>query len=83
MQAAQETFWLSERRVCRALGQPRSPQRHVGRIPGGEESLGLRLVELASQYGRYGYRRVTALLQTDGWQGNHKRVERMWRGRKG
>ena len=41
--------------------------------------LTLRLVELASEYGRYGYRRITALLQHEGWGVNHKRVERLWR----
>jgi transposase InsO family protein len=34
---------------------------------------------LASTYGRYGYRRITALLQREGWRVNHKRVERIWR----
>jgi len=38
-----------------------------------------RIVELASLYGRYGYRRVTALLHREGWRVNHKRVERIWR----
>ena len=33
---------------------------------------------LASQYGRYGYRRITAMLRGDGWGVNHKRVERIW-----
>lgn len=79
MQAARETFQLPERRVCRALGQPRSTQRYVGRKSSDEESLTLRVVQLASQYGRYGYRRITALLQTEGWKINHKRVERLWR----
>ena len=37
------------------------------------------VVKLASRFGRYGYRRVTALLQAEGWQVNHKRVERIWR----
>jgi putative transposase len=37
------------------------------------------VVKLASRYGRYGYRRVTALLWAEGWQVNHKRVERIWR----
>jgi len=41
--------------------------------------LTLRVVALASQYGRYGYRRITALLQQEGWRVNHKRVERLWR----
>lgn len=37
------------------------------------------IIQLASQYGRYGYRRVTALLHAEGWRVNHKRVERIWR----
>jgi transposase InsO family protein len=37
------------------------------------------IIQLASQYGRYGYRRVTALLRAEGWRINHKRVERSWR----
>ena len=37
------------------------------------------IVELASRYGRYGYRRVTALLRMEGWDVNHKRVARIWR----
>ncbi len=38
-----------------------------------------RIIELATQYGRYGYRRITAMLRQEGWQVNHKRVERIWR----
>ena len=78
MQDEKATFQLSERRVCRALGQPRSTQRYVGRKASDEESLTLRVVELAQQYGRYGYRRITALLQREGWYINHRRVERLW-----
>ena len=37
------------------------------------------IIDLATEYGRYGYRRVTALLHRQGWQVNHKRVERIWR----
>ncbi len=37
------------------------------------------MVKLATEYGRYGYRRITALLQEEGFQVNHKRVERLWR----
>jgi transposase InsO family protein len=79
VQQAQEVFDVSERRVCRALGQPRSTQRYTGRQSNDEAKLTLRLIELASQYGRYGYRRITALLQSEGWKINHKRVERLWR----
>ena len=38
-----------------------------------------RIIELATQYGRYGYRRITAMLRIEGWNANHKRVERIWR----
>ncbi len=44
-----------------------------------EEVLRTDIVRLASQYGRYGYRRIHALLQREGWRINHKRVERIWR----
>jgi putative transposase len=37
------------------------------------------VVGLAKEYGRYGYRRITALLRHSGWQVNSKRVERIWR----
>jgi len=70
---------VSERRTCQVLGQPRSTQRHVRKIPEDEERLVGQIVSLASQYGRYGYRRITALLRNDGWRVNHKRVERIWR----
>jgi transposase InsO family protein len=39
----------------------------------------VRVIELATQYGRYGYRRITALLRREGFKVNHKRVERIWR----
>ena len=44
-----------------------------------EAALTAAIIRLASQYGRYGYRRITALLRAEGWQVNHKRVERIWR----
>ena len=72
-------FGISERRVCRVVGQPRSSQRYAGLIRGNEEVLRAEIVRLASRYGRYGYRRITALLRNDGWGVNHKRVERIWR----
>ena len=70
---------VSERRACRALGQPRSTQRYPKLVPEDEELLRAQVVALASDYGRYGYRRVTALLRNQGWIVNHKRVERIWR----
>ena len=46
---------------------------------GDEPRLLGRIIELACQYGRYGYRRITALLRREGWKVNHKRVQRLWR----
>ena len=44
-----------------------------------ESVLTKAIIDLASEYGRYGYRRITALLRMQGWHVNHKRVERIWR----
>ena len=74
-----EQLNVSERRVCRALNQPRSTQRYRPKIRASEERLVEQMIDLATKYGRYGYRRITALLQRDGWEVNHKRVERLWR----
>jgi putative transposase len=70
---------LSERRVCRALGQHRSTQRKIPAAPDDEAALTADIIALALQYGRYGYRRITALLREAGWRVNKKRVERIWR----
>lgn len=78
MEHAQEVFQVSERRVCWALEQPRSAQRYHEREANDEEMLTEQIITLASQYRRYGYRRITAMLQMLGWQVNHERVERIW-----
>ncbi|APG45813.1 hypothetical protein PhaeoP97_00362 [Phaeobacter porticola] len=70
---------VTERRVCRVLGQHRSTQRRVPQGRADEERLVANMIELTRQYGRYGYRRVAALLRDAGWQVNDKRVERLWR----
>jgi len=67
------------RRACRVLGVPRSTYRYVPYENPLVTTLVERMTELALQYGRYGYRRITALLQTDGWNVNHKRIERLWK----
>jgi len=74
-----ETLQISERRACRGLSQPRSTQRYRPTVADDEDRLVARVVELACEYGRYGYRRITALLKREGWRVNHKRVERIWR----
>ena len=70
---------VSERRACRVLHQPRSTQRRGVPVSDEERRLTEAMVALAVQYGRYGYRRITALLRADGWWVNHKRIERLWR----
>ena len=47
--------------------------------PDDEVALTADIIEFARQYGRYGYRRITALLRAAGWMVNKKRVERIWR----
>jgi putative transposase len=74
-----DVLHVSERRACRALGQHRSTQRKVPRGREDEAALTADLVALAEQYGRYGYRRIGALLKASGWVVNDKRVERIWR----
>jgi transposase InsO family protein len=61
------------------LGQHRSTQRRPIRMAEDELPLVARILELATQYGRYGYRRITALLRREGWRVNVKRVRRIWR----
>ena len=54
-------------------------QRYAPIERGDEKPLTRRIIELASAFGRYGYRRITTLLRREGWRVNHKRVERIWR----
>ncbi len=61
------------------MEQARSTQKYHSKVPDDQERLITRIVELASKYGRYGYRRITALLCHEGWEVNHKRIERLWR----
>ncbi|WP_420910536.1 IS3 family transposase [Roseivivax marinus] len=70
---------VSERFACRVLGQHRSTQRKAPQGRADEDALTADIVALASQYGRYGYRRIAAMLRDAGWVVNVKRVERIWR----
>ena len=72
-------FKVSERFACRVLGQHRSTQRKTPTGRADEAALTADIIALANQYGRYGYRRITALLHAAGWTVNVKRVERIWR----
>jgi putative transposase len=72
-------FSISERFACKVLGQHRSTQRKKPSGRADEEALTADIIRLASRYGRYGYRRITAMLRSEGWTVNAKRVERIWR----
>ena len=65
--------------ACAALGQYRSTQRKLPRGREDEDRLMADLIELTRQYGRYGYRKIAALLRQAGWLVNDKRVQRIWR----
>ncbi|MBW2219613.1 MAG: IS3 family transposase [Deltaproteobacteria bacterium] len=79
VQHLEKKLGISERRACKVIHQPRSTQRYEKTIRGDEKRLRADIIKLASRYGRYGYRRITALLHRQGWRVNHKRVERIWR----
>ena len=79
MEHAREAYAVSERHACRLLGQWRRTQRYAAIPRIDEEALTEAIVALASEYGRYGYRRITALLQSAGWQVGKDRVQRIWR----
>jgi len=70
---------VSEHFACRVLGQHRSTQRKMPKGRPEEAALTAHIVELATRYELYGYRRITALLHAAGWAVNLKRVKRIWR----
>ena len=72
-------FGVSERLACRILGQHRSTQRKVPKGRTDDAALTADIVALATPYGRYGYRRITAMLEAAGWAVIHKRVEQIGR----
>jgi len=72
-------FKVSERRACRVLGQHRSTQRHIPKGRADEDRLVADMIELARQFGRYGYRRIAALLREASWSVSDGRIERLWR----
>ena len=65
--------------MCRLLFQWRGTQRYLPAVRNDEDALTRTIISLASEYGRYGYRRVTSLLQEAGWRVGRDRVERIWR----
>jgi putative transposase len=72
-------YEMSERHACRLLGLGRSTNRYRARKVERDAALRTRLKELAAQRMRFGYRRLTAMLEREGMSANHKRVYRMYR----
>lgn len=70
---------LSERRACAVLGVNRATIQYQPQRPAADAPLAERLAALATRHPRYGYRRVWALVQREGWAVNRKRVHRLWR----
>jgi putative transposase len=68
---------VSERRACRLLGLSRSVLAYVSQAQ--DDGLQTRLVELAGERRRFGYRRLHVLLRREGRRVNHKRVHRLYR----
>ena len=79
MEHACQQHSMSERQACRLVNQWRATQRYQPRHRTDEDALSEAIIQLASEYGRYGYRRITALLQAAGWQVGKDRVQRIWR----
>lgn len=69
---------ISERRACGLVGIYRSTLRYVGTERPTTTVLRARIVELAQERRRFGYRRIHALLRREGHTVNHKRVYRLY-----
>ena len=63
MERVCEQLGVSQRRACQVITQPRATQRYSQGRDLDKDALVSRVVELATRYGRYGYRRVTALIE--------------------
>jgi len=70
---------ISERQACALVGIYRSTLRYQSRLPEQDEALSSRIIELAQERRRFGYRRIHALLRREGVEVNHKRVYRLYR----
>ena len=80
MEGIRTKYGVSERHACRIVDQPRGTQRYTAIVRADEDALTGAIIALGSKYGRYGYRRITSLLRTSGWQVGCDRVQRIWRG---
>lgn len=77
-QHIREQMDVSERRACNVIGQSRMTQRYKTKQPDKDKALTAEIKNLAKKHKRYGYRMITAKLRQEGWNVNHKRVQRIW-----
>lgn len=70
---------MSERRACKVIGQARTTQRYQPKNNEEKEKLRGRVIELAEEYGRYGYRTITNMLNNEGWRIGKDAVYTIWR----
>jgi putative transposase len=73
-----ETYRISQRRASRLLDRARSTLRYRPRDRAREAPLVRAIRRLARKHPRYGYRRIHALLERQGWRVNLKRIHRLW-----
>jgi putative transposase len=74
-----EHHGVSQRRVSQALDLARSSLRYSSVVSDEQVALARRIEELAGMHPRFGYRRIWALLDREGWTVNKKAVRRHWR----
>lgn len=73
------TFKVSERMACRVVGQLRTTQRYQPVVDPERLRVRERIVQLATQYGRFGYKTITSMLQLEGFDVGRDAVHRVWR----
>lgn len=74
-----EATGISIRRACRLAGLSRTTFEHEPKVDPENQALTARMIELAQERRRFGYRRIHVLLRREGVQANHKRVHRLYR----
>lgn len=74
-----ERFKVSERRACKVIHLNRGTFKYIPKEDELNKKVTAAVIDLASQYGRYGYKKITALVRAKGLMINHKRVYRIWR----
>lgn len=75
----QKMFKVSERKACGVVGQIRTTQRYVPIVDPARVRAHERIVELAGEYGRYGYKTITSMMQLEGFEVGRDAVHRVWR----